>query len=832
MTTGLLTVPLRSPRLHAFGASLWAWLVVLWQRFSSYFTDRTPTFRAALYPMVALSCILYCRYPTTNYIFDEQEALLGNPYVNQVGFRYEDAIYRDFWGLPANASIGSYRPIPNFLWRGLVEVGERGQRVIDAHASPETKDWVQRKWFAPEPIPDLAEVMRRSWFQHLFNLFFHGVNGAIFTAMAWRISRRRMVAWFAGATFVTTALLTEAVSGVVGIADVMGGLGALLALAALALRAHAMPFAVFLAVLFGLFSKESAIVCIPLVPVAALLTAPALHPTRPARLVRGVLAGIGALAAFVLYVEVRKRWFPSPLPSDLHQIPELGAAVSQHASRDFLIWFHQAPLPKDPLNNPLVDAQPDLRFGGAMRVYFRGLIQVVFPWHLSGDYSSPQEPIPDNMVFPESILGWLCTVLPLGGALGLWVVALRREIVRREPLTEWSEAPLAEASPPKRGRIGRLVIRIRDGLRATRLGLWIGAHRTVLARAALELTLIVVSVWLTHKILGIGPSELNKDMGDKDPTRNIVIPPHILQDVLVYAALLCLAFGCYAESLWKPRSKGYGDYRLPVAAIGLVWLVVSYFPHSNIYVLLPTVRAERLWYFPVLGTTMLVTLGLVAAYDRLKRSRSWNHWAWAVPAAFLSFQAGRAYLHATDYRDDLTFWRETKDAVPHSAKAHLNYSVMAGARGMMEIRLQESHIARNLAPDWAMAHVYTGDTLCRMGRPDEAWPHYARGFQLGPNDKGLISLALQCLWDYKRMTVYETQLRALSDKHPGSWLAHLANDTLLNGDKQGGVQKEHKPRNYNQGAEEETKSETTEQQPTEETSVKPTEEVKPELEPQ
>lgn len=832
--TNLLTIPLRSPRLHSFGAAVWSWLVLRWQRLSRYFTDRTPTFRTALYPMVALSCILYCRYPTTNYIFDEQEALLGNPYVNQVGFRYEDAIYRDFWGLPANASIGSYRPVPNLLWRGLVEVGERGQRVIDAHASPEARQWVQEQWFAPEPIPNLAEVMRRSWFQHLFNLFFHGVNGAIFTAMAWRVSRRRMVAWFAGTTFVTTALLTEAVSGVVGIADVMGGLGALLALAALTMRAHAMPFAVFLAVLFGLFSKESAIVCIPLVPVAALLTAPVLHPKQPARIVRGVLAGLGALAAFVLYVEVRKLWFPSPLPAELHDIPAVGASLGDHAARDFLVWFHQAPLPKDPLNNPLVDAQPDQRFGGAMRVYFRGLVQVVFPWHLSGDYSSPQEPIPEQMVFPESILGWLCTVLPLGGALGLWIVALRRELVRRETLVPWREPEADEVSPRKRGRIGRAIARVREAAMKTALGLWLTRHRVAVARAALEMLVIVLAIWIVRAMLGTGPSELNKDMGDDDPARNIVIPPYILQDVLVYCALACFAFGCFTESLWAPRRRGYPDYRLPIAAIGMVWLVVSYFPHSNIYVLLPTVRAERLWYFPVLGTTMLVTLALVGIYDRMKRSASWTAWAWAVPTAFLSFQAGRAYLHATDYRDDLIFWRETKDAVPNSAKAHLNYSVMAGARNMMEVRLQESHIARNLAPKWAMAHVYTGDTLCRMGRPDEAWPHYARGFELGPNDKGLISLALQCMWDTKRLTIYEVPLRKLSDKHPGSWLAHLANDTLLNGDKQGGVQKEHKPRNYNQAAEEETTeaaepaepAQTTD--PTETSSDQVVEELKPE----
>ena len=98
-----------------------------------------------------------------------------------------------------------------------------------------------------------------------------------------------------------------------------------------------------------------------------------------------------------------------------------------------------------------------------------------------------------------------------------------------------------------------------------------------------------------------------------------------------------------------------------------------------------------------------------------------------------------------------------------------------------------------------MAHVYTGDTLCRMGRTDEAWPHYRRGFTLGPNDKSLVSLGLQCLHDKKALLQHEAELRAMSAEHPGSWLAYLAPDTLDNHEKHGGVNPEYRPRGYNQG---------------------------------
>jgi len=73
---------------------------------TDYFGRSDPTLAYALAPLILLSVVLFVRHPATNYIFDEQEALLANPYVNATeGLKYLDAIYRDFWGLPPDASI-------------------------------------------------------------------------------------------------------------------------------------------------------------------------------------------------------------------------------------------------------------------------------------------------------------------------------------------------------------------------------------------------------------------------------------------------------------------------------------------------------------------------------------------------------------------------------------------------------------------------------------------------------------------------------------------------------------------------------------------------------
>ena len=168
-----------------------------------YFLGDDPGFGLALVPYCFLSMLLFTRHPSTNFIFDEQEALLANPYVRSVAdpipkFRWVDAFYRDFWGLGPDRSIGSYRPIPDLVWRALWGLGAREQTPFLHH-------WV--------------------------NVLLHGMNGALVCVIAFQLTKKRGTAWLAGAAFTASAVLTEAVSGVVGISDVLGATGALLALA-------------------------------------------------------------------------------------------------------------------------------------------------------------------------------------------------------------------------------------------------------------------------------------------------------------------------------------------------------------------------------------------------------------------------------------------------------------------------------------------------------------------------------------------------------------------------------------------------------------------------
>jgi hypothetical protein len=643
-------------------------------RARDYFLGEDPTLLTALVPTCFLSMALYTRHPATNFIFDEQEALLANPYVRAAAdpitkIGWLQAFKRDFWGLTPDRTIGSYRPLPDIVWRGLWRMGMR-----DVSAFPH--DYV--------------------------NVLLHGLNGALLVLLVFRWTRHRLTAWLAGGIFVATAVVTEAVSGVVGLADVLGGAGALLALLALDLRLPFMPVALLAATMFGLYSKESALCIVPLVPVAALLTSQVTHAEHPRRWARAIVAGVVAALGFVFYVEMRRRWFPVATPHELSAEANAGKPALHRAFVAALRWYAQPMLPHDPLNNPLIEATPPYRIAGALRVFGRGLGQVVFPRVLSGDYSSPQEPIPSRLVFPESVFGALAMVLPLIVAPVVGVVSWWR----------WRRARRLAGSPFD------------------------------------------------------GPVD--------DPYREV-------HDERVLAAPLSLA---------------------PIVAFALVWIIVSYFPVSNIPVVLPTVRAERFWYFPAIGTAMVLAIVFTKLFAASRRHGA-RPLAVGFFALFLGFQCYAARRHALDYNSDLAFWNATRKAVPYSAKAHLNYSVMLGARGDLEGRLASNDVAMHLAPQWPMASVYEGDTLCRLHRPQEALPHYLRGFELGPNDLSLIALGLQCLWDEHLISADDaparTDLQDLADKYPGSWLKYLVDDIVESGQEYQGVNPKYRPRGYNEG---------------------------------
>lgn len=614
-----------------------------------------PTPLRLFFSFLAVSAVLFLRPPWTNFVFDEQEAILANPYL--LGDVAVDQVFAvDFWGRSPERTIGSYRPLPNLLWRSLA----------------------------------FTLTFHTPFFLQLLNVLVHAITATVLSLIALQILKIPVVsgrafapqaeergavqiaergAWFVGLFFCCAALSTEAVSGVVGLADQLVGLSCGVALLCL-VWAYGDPsprrFRVLSTLLllcpltfFGLLCKETMLV----MPVLALsLSALLLLRGESGRLFRAAVpllnfasSAVG-LFGFVYFRRAMFQGAARPQEDIVNALP------GRDVTSAFLHWFGQPPVPHDTMNNPLLSEGVRERLASSVSLFFKQGLQALIPWHFSGDYSFPRESI---ALFSGSVvLGALCFA-GLSASV-LVYVSSRRAFSRR-----------------------------------------------VFSREA---------------------------------------------------------------RLW---------------AVGAAWVLVTFLPVSGALVLLPTIRADRLFYVPLMGVCLL--LGSAVASDQV-----WLRPRLRMLVIFaLLFQAHAARSHALVYSDDLTFWQATRLGAPASAKSHLNYGVMIGARGDLDQRLSSTLVAVRLAPDWPMGRIYLGDTWCRKGELQKARPHYLKGLVGAASSQALTALALQCIWESGAYDSYAADLHRLAEAAPNSWLDYLNYQLSENGEIHQGLPPKYRPRGYN-----------------------------------
>jgi tetratricopeptide (TPR) repeat protein len=241
---------------------------------------------------------------------------------------------------------------------------------------------------------------------------------------------------------------------------------------------------------------------------------------------------------------------------------------------------------------------------------------------------------------------------------------------------------------------------------------------------------------------------------------------------------------------WLRSLRSGSPAQAGLLTLGLLWTPLTYLPVSNLFVLLPTIRAERLLYLPAMGLCVLVAV----VWPRVEHLRG----ARIALALSVAISAVQARAHALDYESDVAFWRATSKGNPGSAKAYLNLGVMLGARNDAQGRIAATRRSVELAPKWPMAHVYLGDALCRAGRAKEGIPHYVRGFELAPDHKETAALALQCLWQAGEFERAKPELLRAAAADPNGWLGFLLREVSLHGAENDGVPKAYRPRGYNE----------------------------------
>lgn len=183
----------------------------------------------------------------------------------------------------------------------------------------------------------------------------------------------------------------------------------------------------------------------------------------------------------------------------------------------------------------------------------------------------------------------------------------------------------------------------------------------------------------------------------------------------------------------------------------LCWLVLFLGPVSNIVFLESRPVAEQRLFFPSLGFSLLVGLGVIKMMGRGNRPVFRSGSALAAMAAvtlLLGFYSVQTVRRNADWRDPLTFYAKTVADSPGSFRAQLNFGVALAEQGRLDEAMTRYRNALAIKPDYAMAYYKIGNVLMKKNQLTEAAAQYEKAIRIRPgyahahNNMGVVLMRL------------------------------------------------------------------------------------------
>jgi protein O-mannosyl-transferase len=224
--------------------------------------------------------------------------------------------------------------------------------------------------------------------------------------------------------------------------------------------------------------------------------------------------------------------------------------------------------------------------------------------------------------------------------------------------------------------------------------------------------------------------------------------------------------------------------RRPAVTLATLWPFVALAMTANVFFVIPTVKAERLLYFPSVG---LVLLGGYAC-ERLVAVRRYRNLAVAALCVVVALLAARTWVRNWDWRDNVAFSRSLVEAAPDNAKAHYNFGVALLGEGAYDSAITEFRRTLEIWP-WPAAALAAGMAAQRKGRVDDAVVWYQKALQLMPAFEQAHRSLCGLLWKNGRFADAATACRRglRYDPVDADLLKGLGESLLRGGDPERGA---------------------------------------------
>ena len=259
-----------------------------------------------------------------------------------------------------------------------------------------------------------------------------------------------------------------------------------------------------------------------------------------------------------------------------------------------------------------------------------------------------------------------------------------------------------------------------------------------------------------------------------DYSSSAIAAAHSVMEPTVLWGLIAWV-GMFAVAIWSfGRNAG--------AFFSSVLCILTFLPTSNVFVIIGTIMAERLFYLPSAGLCLLVGF----AYDRGIRHVEWRtsnagprislvalHVTLAVVCLALLL---RTVLRNQDWQDGERLFRDVIEFAPGNAKAHV---LLAGAlRGKAKYAeaLEAYQTALRLNPEYPQKDAYFnaeyGGMLFKVGRLQEAREAFEQAVTLDPawgKPRMELGLTYASLGDFPKAEDFLRRTTTILPKSPDAY---------------------------------------------------------------
>ncbi|XP_047989532.1 protein O-mannosyl-transferase TMTC1-like [Leguminivora glycinivorella] len=234
--------------------------------------------------------------------------------------------------------------------------------------------------------------------------------------------------------------------------------------------------------------------------------------------------------------------------------------------------------------------------------------------------------------------------------------------------------------------------------------------------------------------------------------------PRNLLTCAALGAMLLLCYRCVADMQVQRHTP---------AVIGLMILVISFLPASNMFVTVGFVIAERVLYIPSVGSVIITAYGAQLMWCSKPGAKAFIVVGFAVLAAS---SVAKTYKRNADWRDRASLLRADLVTLPENAKLHYNFGNFLRETDQHDGAIHHYKEAIRLWPTYASAHNNIGTLVNSV---DNAEEHFLQAIKY---NRGHVNAHYNLAKLYKKSGHKDLAIRMLEKCNwlqPHFILAHL-----------------------------------------------------------